>query len=88
MKTKSVKEPIRKKWIWIVLFINVVLIVPWYFPKGAVEPFVLGFPLWAFISTFFTLIMGAYLSWLCISQWNIVEEEEENGKRKEDVKHG
>ena len=82
MKTNPTKEPIRKKWIWIWMVINVLLIVPWYFPKGAVEPYVFGFPLWAFISTIFTLILSGYLSWLCLSQWHIVEDEEETEKER------
>ncbi|KIL45106.1 hypothetical protein [Jeotgalibacillus soli] len=77
MKNEEIKEPIRKKWIWIFLVLNLFSIVPWYFPDSAVEPFIFGFPLWAFISTFFSLVLCAYLSWLCITQWNIVEDEEE-----------
>ncbi|MFD2681724.1 hypothetical protein [Bacillus seohaeanensis] len=84
MKTGQIKEPIRKKWIWIVLILNILAIVPWYFPKNAVEPFILGFPLWAFVSTFFSIVFCGILSWLCISQWNIVEEQEEAESGKGD----
>lgn len=83
MENKQMKEPIQKKWIWIVLGFIVLAIVPWYFPKSAVEPFVLGFPLWAFISTFFSLVLCAFLSWICLSQWNLVEDQEEAERVKE-----
>jgi polyferredoxin len=85
MKKEQIKEPIRKKWIWIVLFLIILGIVPWYFPKSAGEIFILGFPLWAFISTFFTLVLCGYLSWLCLHQWYIVEDSEKspNGKESE-----
>ena len=71
------KEPIRKKWIWIVLVIILLGNVPWYFPASAVEPFILGFPLWAFVSTIFSILLCGFLSWLCLTQWNMVEDEEE-----------
>ncbi|MGE6753666.1 hypothetical protein ACQKFO_09465 [Rossellomorea sp. NPDC071047] len=83
MKQNQIKEPIRKVWIWIGLILLVLAIVPWYFPSSAVEPFILGFPLWAFISTVFSIALCGYLSWLCVSQWNIVEDEEEQIKRGE-----
>ena len=77
MNKREIKEPIRKKWIWIGLILLLLAIVPWYFPAAATEPYILGFPLWAFISTCFSILLSAYLSWLCVSQWNIVEDEEE-----------
>lgn len=80
MKQNQIKEPIRKVWIWIGLLLLVLAIVPWYFPSSAVEPIILGFPLWAFISTVFSIALCGYLSWLCVSQWNIVEDEEEQMK--------
>lgn len=83
MQNGQIKEPIRKKWIWIVLAIITLGIVPWYFPERAVEPYILGFPLWAFVSTVFTIILCGYLSWLCTSQWKIVEDQEEAENTKE-----
>jgi hypothetical protein len=80
MKQNQIKEPIRKVWIWIGLLLLVLAIVPWYFPASAVEPIILGFPLWAFISTVFSIVLCGYLSWLCVTQWNIVEDEEEQMK--------
>lgn len=35
MENRSIKEPIRKKWIWIVLVIITLGVVPWYFPDAA-----------------------------------------------------
>nr|WP_263327267.1 hypothetical protein [Neobacillus sp. Marseille-Q6967] len=77
---KEIKEPIRKKWIWIGLVLIVLGNVPWYFSKGFVEPYILGFPFWAFIILVFSIILCAYLSWVCMTQWKIVEDEEEAEK--------
>lgn len=84
MKEKSIKEPIRKKWIWVFMVLLVMVVVPWYFPSAAVEPFILGFPLWAFISLIFSIALCGYLSWLCRTQWNLVEDEEESERMKEE----
>ncbi|MGJ9460452.1 hypothetical protein [Oceanobacillus sp. CF4.6] len=83
MDDKSVKEPIRKKWIWVVLVLIVLGNVPWYLPVGTIEPLILGVPYWAFIIVIFSLILCGYLSWLCIKEWNIVEDIEE-AEKKED----
>ncbi len=77
MENKQVKEPIRKLWIWVVLVLILVFSVPWYLPKGAIEPIIFGFPYWALISVIGTLVLSAYLSYLCTHEWNIVEDEEE-----------
>ncbi len=74
---KEIKEPIRKKWIWIGLVIILLGNVPWYFSEAMVEPFIFGFPFWGFIILVFSVILSAYLSWLCLTQWSIVEDEEE-----------
>ncbi len=80
MDKRPVKEPIRKKWIWIVLGLILIGNVPWYFPAGSIEPLILGVPYWAFIVMLFSLVLCGYLSYLCAKQWDIVEEEEEAGK--------
>ena len=77
---KGIKEPIRKKWIWIGLVIIVLGNVPWYFSDSMVEPYIIGFPFWAFIILVFSVILCAYLSWICLTQWKIVEDEEESEK--------
>ncbi|WP_085994269.1 hypothetical protein [Oceanobacillus senegalensis] len=85
MRDKPVKEPIRKKWIWIVLVFIVLGNVPWYLPAGTFEPLILGIPYWAFIVVLFSIILCGYLSWLCITEWHIVESEEENEKKEGDA---
>ncbi|KKK39802.1 hypothetical protein WQ57_00440 [Mesobacillus campisalis] len=77
---KDVKEPIQKKWIWIGLVIILLGNVPWYFSDSMVEPYIFGFPLWGFIILIFSVILSAYLSWICLTQWNLVEDEEEANK--------
>jgi hypothetical protein len=54
--------------------------VPWYFADSMVEPYILGFPFWGFIILLFSVILSAYLSWICLTQWNMVEDEEEANK--------
>lgn len=58
--------------------------VPWYFSVGSYEPLILGLPYWGFIIIIFSVLLCAYLSWLCIHQWNIVEDEEESDKGGEE----
>lgn len=71
------KEPVRRPWIWVVLALIVVAGVPWYLPQGTLEPLVFGVPYWLLISVFFSLVLCGYLSWLCLTQWKVVEDEEE-----------
>ncbi|PTX58506.1 hypothetical protein C8P63_11693 [Melghirimyces profundicolus] len=79
----KVKEPIRKKWIWVVLALILLGNVPWYWPKGIIEPIIFGFPSWAFVSVVFALLLCGFLSWLCLNQWNLVEEVEEEERKGE-----
>lgn len=81
MRDKPIKEPIRKKWIWIVLVLILLGNVPWYFPIESYEPLIFGIPYWALIIILFSLLLCGYLSWLCVKEWNIVEDEEEAGKK-------
>jgi hypothetical protein len=82
---RRVKEPIRKPWIWVLMAFIVLGAIPWYLPGGSVEPIILGVPYWAFISVVFCLLLCGYLSWLCLFEWDVVEEEEE---RAEDPESG
>lgn len=75
--SSATKEPIRKPWIWILLAIIVLAGVPWYLPAGTIEPVILGVPYWLLISVFFSFVLCGYLSWLCLTQWDVVEAEEE-----------
>ncbi|MDA0566336.1 hypothetical protein LG943_18740 [Streptomonospora sp. S1-112] len=80
---KPVREPIRKPWIWIVLALLLLAGVPLYWPPGTVEPIVLGLPLWALVTVASSVLLSAYLSWLCLTQWSVVEDAEEAEARAE-----
>lgn len=45
---RSRSRAVRGTWVAYVLLFA--FSVPWYFPAGSGEPFVLGFPLWCFVS--------------------------------------
>ena len=79
MSTRPTKEPVRKPWIWVVMVFIMLAAIPWYLPKGTIGFTVLGLPYWMLISVAFTLLMCAYVSWLCFTQWDVVEAEEERG---------
>lgn len=79
---RPVKEPIRKPWIWVVMAFIMLAAIPWYLPIGSLEPLILGVPYWAFISVVFSLALCAFLSWLCLHEWDVVEEEEEREKKR------
>lgn len=76
----AVKEPIRKPWVWAVMTFIVLAAIPWYLPQGTIGFVVLGLPYWMLISVAFSLLLCGYLSWLCFTQWDIVEAEEESGR--------
>lgn len=82
MNSKSIKEPIRKKWIWIGLVLIVLANVPWYFPVGDIYPLVFGLPYWALIILVASLVLSGYLYWVTLTQWNLVEDEEEREQRE------
>lgn len=81
MEKKQIKEPIRKKWIWIALLLILIGNVPWYLPIGSYEPLIFGVPYWALIILAFSLILCGFLSWVTLKEWDIVEDEEEAEKR-------
>lgn len=74
------KEPIRKPWIWVLTVLILLASIPWYLPKGSIGFVLLGVPYWMLISVAFTLIMCGYVSWLCFTQWDVVEAEEEQDR--------
>jgi len=76
----SPKEPIRKPWIWVLTVLILLASIPWYLPKGSIGFVLLGVPYWMLISVAFTLIMCGYVSWLCFTQWDVVEAEEEEAR--------
>lgn len=77
VKNRPVKEPVRKPWIWVLMTFVILAAIPWYLPVGTVEPIILGIPYWAVITVVFSLVLCGYLSWLCLFEWDVVEEEEE-----------
>lgn len=79
MNSRQTKEPIRKPWIWVAMVLIMLAAIPWYLPKGTMGFVFLGVPYWMFISVAFTLLMCGYVSWLCFTQWEVVEAEEEDG---------
>lgn len=80
------KEPIKYKWIWVVIGIIVLIGVPWYLPTGSIYPLIFGFPYWAFISVVSTIVLAGFLTYVVNNYWDmedIVEEiEEERGNSK------
>ncbi|WP_170006528.1 hypothetical protein [Bacillus fonticola] len=83
MSKRKIKEPVRKPWIWIVMAVIVIAGVPFWYSEDAIEPFIFGFPYWAFISLVFMLLLCVYLCWLSLTQWNLIEEEEDGRKGDE-----
>lgn len=65
------REPIKVKWIWPVLILIILAGVPWYFPRGAVQPVVLGFPLWAFVSLMMSLLLSVFLYYVITHHWKM-----------------
>jgi ABC-type multidrug transport system permease subunit len=72
------KEPIKYPWIWIALVGIILLMVPWYFPKNAVNPVIFGFPLWAFVSLVMAGVLSAFLSYILKNYWILEDEGEED----------
>lgn len=80
---KDVREPVRIKWIWPVLVVIVLLGVPWYLPQGSLEPIIMGFPYWAFISLVMTIALALFLGYVILNCWNMeVLLDEGSGKTK------
>ena len=77
MSTRPLREPVRKPWIWIVLTVIMLAAIPWYLPQGSIGFTLLGVPAWMLISVAVTLLMCGFVSWLCFTQWDVVEAEEE-----------
>jgi hypothetical protein len=77
MTPRPTKEPVRRPWIWIVLAIIMLASIPWYLPTGSIGFVWMGIPAWMLVSVAFTLLMSAYVAWLCFTQWDVAETEEE-----------
>jgi len=70
------KEPIQQAWIWVSFFLIILLMVPWYYTEGAVQPIVFGFPLWAFVSLVMCAVLSALISYVLKHYWVMDEEGE------------
>jgi hypothetical protein len=82
-RQRPLREPIHSPWVWVVMAVVILGGVPFYLPTGSVTPLVAGVPFWMVVSVAFTLAFAAFTSWLCARWWNLVEDEEENGRGAE-----
>ncbi|MFC7344397.1 hypothetical protein [Saccharopolyspora griseoalba] len=71
------REPIRSPGLWIAMAVIVLAGVPFYLPAGSTRPLLLGVPYWVAISVAFTVVFAAFVSWICLRRWNVVEPEEQ-----------
>lgn len=75
------REPIRSPGLWLGMAVIVLAGVPFYLPAGSVHPMLLGIPYWMAISVLFTVLFAAFVSWICLRRWNVVEPEEQAAAR-------
>jgi len=71
------REPIRRPGLWVVLALVVLAGVPLYLPQGAIEPVVLGLPLWLLGSVAAAVALSAVVCWACLRAWSLAEPAEE-----------
>lgn len=74
---QAATEPIRSPWLWAGVIILLIAGVPWYVPGGAIEPIVMGLPLWTWTAMGATVAMCGYLHWAIVRHWKLVEDVEE-----------
>jgi hypothetical protein len=43
--------------------------VPWYWPDDTVRPFILGLPIWAFVSLVMSVLFAATTAWIIMRYW-------------------
>jgi len=43
--------------------------VPWYWTEDTVRPFILGLPIWAFVSLAMSVVLAATAAWIIIRHW-------------------
>lgn len=80
---KKYKEPIQFKFMWLILVVIVLIGVPWYFPKGAIHPIVLGFPLWAFISLLASIALSIFLGYFINNCWDMEKLKEKKAEENQ-----
>jgi len=47
--------------------------IPWYWPENSIHPFILGLPIWAFVSLLFSFLFAIATAWAIHRFWK--EEE-------------
>ena len=57
-------------WAWCVMVTLLGLTVPFYWPKDAVSPVVLGLPIWAFVSFAFSVLFACFTAWIIMTFWS------------------
>lgn len=75
------REPVRRPWLFVGLLVIVLVGTPVWYPTGTIEPLVFGVPYWFAISVASTLAFAAFVSWICLRHWNLVEPAEEAAAR-------
>lgn len=70
-------KPPNRTWTWIVLLILLVLSIPWYWPEDRIRPFIVGMPLWAFVSLVTSLLFAAVTAWVILRGWKDDKQPEE-----------
>ena len=43
--------------------------VPWYWADNTVRPFILGLPIWAFVSLAMSLVLAVTAAWIIMRHW-------------------
>lgn len=72
----SIREPVRKPWIWVVVAAIVLVGVPLYFPEGDIDPLWFGVPYWLIVSVLSAVALSALISYVCLRWWNLAEPQE------------
>jgi len=55
--------------VWAVLVALLILTVPFYWPDDRIRPFVLGLPVWAFVSLVFSALFACVIAWTIMTYW-------------------
>ena len=57
------------RWVPWALVGIVALSIPWYWPSGTVRPFVMGMPIWAFLSLLCCGLFAVVTSFVILRYW-------------------
>lgn len=79
----SYKEPIQFKKMWLIFIIIALVSVPWYFPEGAIQSVILGFPLWGFISLVASIALSIFLGYFINNCWDMESIKEDQVEESE-----